>query len=262
MKIVDRLVWHTLVVCVLCTGQSRPLAFEVASVKRSPLNGARGIRGGPGTSDPGRYSFNSATLLDLIAQSYDVEYFQIVGSTQLDRDRFDVAVIIPAGTTMSDFRIMLRGLLAERFGLEAHLERRDLRAYELAVARTGTKLREASEATSGADEKPGITAKYSVVSGRVVVHIAAVRASIESLLQKLRSSVDLPIVNGTELSGRYSFVLDFAKDLSGTDSDALLGDPPSLVSAVQQQLGLRIVTKKVPFNVVVVDHVSRNPIEN
>lgn len=71
----------------------------MASVKRSGPSSIRGSRGGPGTADPGRYAFGSATLLDLIAIAYDVEYFQVRSASPLDRDRYDVVAIVPAGAT-------------------------------------------------------------------------------------------------------------------------------------------------------------------
>ncbi|SRR5579883_755164 len=129
--------------------------FEVASVKRSGPGSVRGSRGGPGTSDPGRYAFSSATLLDLIAIAYDVEYFQVRSSFPLDRDRYDVVAIVPAGATKGEFHGMLRRLLAERFSLGAHLEKREFPSYELRVAKTGSKLRKQGTADMAPEQKPG-----------------------------------------------------------------------------------------------------------
>ena len=88
--------------------------FEVASVKPSGPKSDRDSSGGPGTADPGRYSFHSATLLDLIATAYHVDYFQISGKT-LEEQRYDLDAKLPPHTTREEFRAMLRNLLDERF---------------------------------------------------------------------------------------------------------------------------------------------------
>jgi len=157
---------------------------------------------------------------------------------------------------------MFQQLLSERFDLRVHLETRDFPAYELRRSTTGIKFKEANDGAFVPGEKPGISSNYSVIADRQIVHVIGRQVSIAALLQTLRSSVDLPIVDDTGLTGKYSFVLDFGKDLPNTDDAARLSDPPSLFVALQQQLGLKIASKKAPFDVVVIDHVNRYPIEN
>ena len=115
--------------------------FEVASVKPSGPKSDRDSSGGPGTADPGRYSFHSATLLDLIATAYHVDYFQISGKA-LEEQRYDLDAKLPPHTTREEFRAMLRNLLVERFHLKAHIEQRQFPGYELILAKTGSKLKQ------------------------------------------------------------------------------------------------------------------------
>jgi uncharacterized protein (TIGR03435 family) len=238
-----------------------PATFEVASVKRSGPESVRRVRGGPGTSDPGRYSFSFATLLDLIATAYDVEYFQISSSTPLDRDRFDISVTMPPNTTKEAFKAMLQELLAKRFDLRLHRGSRDFGIYELRIAKNGVKFRETSVANA-AGEKPGIKANYTLIAGRQIVHITATKVTIPEFIETLRSSVELPMVDATGLARRYSFDLVYAKDLPGTTDEARVLDPPTLVTALSSQLGLTVEAKRASLHILIIDKISRTPEKN
>src|SRR5580658_10327964 len=107
--------------------------FEVASVKRSGPDSVPMSNGGPGTRDPELYTFNRATLRDLIFEAYGLDYYreQVDGLAWIDNEPYDVAARIPPGTTKDQFRLMLQGLLAERFKLQVHRESRVLPVYTL-----------------------------------------------------------------------------------------------------------------------------------
>src|ERR1700693_2458541 len=81
------------------TGGASAPAFEVASIRPSGPHSIRGSDGGPGTSDPGLYRYGLATLLDLIATAYNVEYFQVSSPVPLDRQNFDLTAKVPEGAT-------------------------------------------------------------------------------------------------------------------------------------------------------------------
>ena len=95
----------------------------------------RGSEGGPGTKDPGRYSFHSATTLDFLVVGYGVETFQISSKLPLDREHFDFDARVPEGATKPEFAMMLQRLLAERFHLKLHHVQREFNAgrYHRAV---------------------------------------------------------------------------------------------------------------------------------
>ena len=119
--------------------------FDVASVKLADPNTARRMRGGPGTNDPGRISFERVTLADLLEQAYNVRSDQIRGPAWL-RDyatsAYAVAAVVPPGASQEQFRLMLQNLLAERFHLRLHHETQNRDGYELVVAAGGHKLRQ------------------------------------------------------------------------------------------------------------------------
>jgi uncharacterized protein (TIGR03435 family) len=112
-----------------------PATFEAASIKPSGPKSVRGSDGGPGSHDPGQYSFGRATLLDLIAQGYGVDRFRISSTTPLDDQRFDLVAKIPADATKEQFRAMMRALLVERFHLKVHMVSKEFAAFDLTVAK-------------------------------------------------------------------------------------------------------------------------------
>ena len=135
--------------------QERP-EFEAASVKPaspkvSSFGGSRLIElrlrlsGGPGTSNPGLVRCVSCTLSDLILKAYDIDEYQVSGPGWLDTP-LDVSARLPAGATQEQYRLMLQDLLAKRFKLAFHREKKDVPGYALAVGKGGPRLKETSAA--------------------------------------------------------------------------------------------------------------------
>jgi uncharacterized protein (TIGR03435 family) len=256
---------------------SAPVAFEVASIKPSGPQSKRGSGGGPGSKDPTRYSFGVASLLDLIAVAYQVDYFQISSPTPLDRQSFDLVARVPEGATKQQFRVMLQNLLAERFELKVHLESREFNAYELVVAKAGLKLKEAvpgetaappdSPASAGDIGWPKlppngsrIAAQNSLSGGYNLVRLKAQMEPLSVLADFPLAQDNVPVVDKTGLTGKYSFKLEYTTELPGGNPDA---PPvaPAVFTALQQQLGLQLVPKKLPFGIVVVESFHKLPTE-
>jgi len=261
----------------LAQAQTGGPAFEVASVKPSGPKSVRGSSGGPGTSDPGRYTFGSATLEGFIAIAYHVDYFQISSKVPLDEQRFDLVAKLPEGTTREQFRVMMQNLLAERFHLKVHMLSKEFAAYELVVAKGGPKLKEAAPGNAAAPRsstddgfpdlppnRPGMASHHTMRGGYEVVRMRAQREPVSQLADFLPTPDNRPVVDKTGLTGKYDFTLEFTLDRQGAsrDEDAQLPVAPSLFTALQQQLGLQLVDKKIPFDVVVVDSVDKLPTEN
>src|SRR5215469_6012134 len=105
--------------------QTGRLEFEVASIKpAAPPSGGRGgffigIRGGPGTNDPGRVQYNGMPFRMLVMNAYDVKPFQVTGPSWINSEdaRFDIVATVPQGATKEQVRVMLQNLLADRFKL-------------------------------------------------------------------------------------------------------------------------------------------------
>jgi uncharacterized protein (TIGR03435 family) len=244
-------------------------SFEVASVKPSRPDAQRGSEGGPGSKDPLNYRFVSATLLDFIAIGYDVEYSQVSSKAPLDRDRFDLQAKLPEGASKDDFRAMMRAVLTDRFQMKAHTETKEFPGFELVVAKNGPKLPNQPRSAEGFPQippgRPGLAATFSMNGGYSLVRVRAQQQTMDAFAMALRRYAgDTPnafVVNRTGLDGAYDFTLEFTREIRGADA-AEPATAPSLFTAIQEQLGLRLVSKKVAFPVVVVESFDKVPREN
>jgi uncharacterized protein (TIGR03435 family) len=292
------------------------LTFEVASVKPSePPNGRMmmmGGRGGPGTNDPGRFTTTNLPLKMLLARGFGVKDFQIQGPGWLETERFDIAAKVPAGTTKEQFNVMLQNLLLERFQMKVHREKKELPLFTLTVGKSGPKLKETTLDASafapppndgggrgGPDAaragpppppapgqfpklpegRPGMRMMFT--EGRLM--LTAAGQGISNMIDFLTMQLGRPVVDGTGLTGKYDFQLEFAPEAGQGPFKGLPPPPPgagpgpgggdgggpassaepaqNLVTAVQQ-LGLKLVPGKGPVDLIVIDKAEKVPIEN
>lgn len=252
-----------------------PLTFEVASVKPSGAQSIHGSDGGPGSSSPELYRASSASLRLLICIAWNIDcYFQISSKAPLDKGEFDIVARVPARATKEQFRMMLQNLLIDRFGLKMHIESKEFPAYEMVVAKSGLKLKETVPGETNLQHDgeigwpvlpangPMMAAQNSFSGGYQLVRIRAQQQALAQLAKMLQIGPDEPpIVEKAGLSAKYNFTLEYVKDPLGATPD---GPPPAplLTTALQQQLGLELVSKKLPFDVVVVESVNQVPTEN
>jgi uncharacterized protein (TIGR03435 family) len=137
---------------------------------------------------------------------------------------------------------MLQNLLAERFRLECHFETRQVQAYALALAKGGSKMRAVEGSGSDTNSHGG--------------HLEATRGTMDRFAGLLSRYTGRMVLNETGLSGGYAFTLDW------TPENSAEGTGPSLFTALQEQLGLKLEGKKAPVEVLVVDRMERTPTEN
>jgi uncharacterized protein (TIGR03435 family) len=262
--------------------------FEVASVKPAApqANGRVGLRGGPGSNDPGRITYTNVTPRMVIENAYDVLDDQVSGPTWLATERYDIAATVPASATKEQFRVMLQNLLAERFQLAFHRERKEFVVYELAVAKNGPKLKEgppATDAKTSVSERGGrvdsmgfpvITTPHQTAqnSDNGVAKMGANQVTMPAFAQFLTFPVgflgggpmltQVRVVDKTGLNGEYSFTLEYEwpgpKPPSADPGDLA----PALFTALQQQVGLRLDQTKEAFDLLVIDHAEKTPTEN
>jgi uncharacterized protein (TIGR03435 family) len=280
MKITASVVCLTLIAAVANAQTSdAKLSFEAASIKPAPPPDGHGMRvgmqGGPGTSDPERVTFENFTLSALIGTAYDVKWYQMPGLDMLDANRFNITATLVPGATKEQFRLMLRNLLAERFQLAVHKEMREIPIYALTVAKNGPKLKKAAadpqdDAAAKDDSHPGARmAKdsdgFPILLKGMTMAITGNRArlggpkqTIAWLTDQLSGQAQRPVLDQTGLTGEYEFTLSWAPDANAPGSDSL----PDLFTAVQQQLGLKLESKKGPVEVIIVDHAEKTPSGN
>jgi uncharacterized protein (TIGR03435 family) len=265
-------------------------AFEVASVK--PNTGGRG--GLRGTPDPKQFNSINLPLRLLILRAFEVNDYQIVGPgwlQDLQGTRFDIHAKAAEGTTKEQIPLMLQNLLAERFGMKFHMEKRELPGYELVIAKGGVKMKESAPATDApADPGPGgrvatrmdPDGKIELApgrKGRLMMGLGGGRQRISARLQTLSDILEMcqsrtgnPVIDKTSLTGTYDFNLDFSlggvatstgepSSASGSPLGDLKDDAPPFLVAIQS-LGLKLQPAKVTMDVVVIDHIEKVPTEN
>jgi uncharacterized protein (TIGR03435 family) len=280
------------------TGAVDPnLAFEAASVKANK-SGDQFIRFG---SPPGRFIATNVPLREIVRSAYGVQAFQLIGlPSWAESERFDINAKIPGDTpsfgppgtpgAQSPIAVMLQNLLAERFRMKAHREQREMPIYALMLARPDGKLgpslkvsavdcekmRAASRAGGGRQQpptppNPGDAPECGLMMSPVSIKGGGV--SMASLTNALGQRLGRSVVDKTGLTGEYQFVLNFTPDQLPPGGVAPPGQPPlvngapfdpnapSLVTAIQEQLGLKLDAQRGPVEVVVVDSVER-PIED
>jgi uncharacterized protein (TIGR03435 family) len=265
-----------LVTAALGFAQTRP-EFEVASVKPAPPPGAGPIRvgctGGPGTQDPGLLTCQFLSLTNLVTFAYPVHEPQLSHPDWMDSARFDLTAKIPTGATREQLGPMMQSLLADRFKLVVHQETRETAKYDLVVAKSGPKFKEAvnPEPPSPIAATPGLPkldANGFPIRGPGQPGMTAVRGrnrmyqpqyTMDALASLLTGQARRPVDNATNLTGKYEIALYWVNDdLSTSDADS----GPTLMQALPDQLGLRLEPKKGPVNFVIIDHIEKLPTEN
>jgi len=219
--------------------------FEVASVKPGSADSSTssGINTGHGKLDA-----HNVTLKRCIVGAYSVGPQQISGGPEwLDVDRFEI--LAKADQPIDDdaaLMVMLQHLLAERFKLVLHTETRTVSAFVLEVAKNGPKLEKAVAGESSTNTS----------TGRTGVTLDARNTDMDLFARVLARNADLPVLNRTELAGIFNFKLHWTP-ASTRPADAAAMEGPSLFTAIQEQLGLRLRAQKAPVEVLVIDHVEK-----
>jgi uncharacterized protein (TIGR03435 family) len=235
-------------------------AFEVATIK--PSDPAR-----PGqivTLRGVEVITTNTTLHDLINLAYWLHPKQLAGGPAwTESDKYDVTgkPDAPGQPSVDQMKVMIQKLLADRFQLKFHFEKRDLPVYAIRIAKTEAKI------TRSQDDPKGLPGWNfgRTPSGTAFTFRNAPLSQVAALLQ---NSLDKPVVDQSGLSERYDFTLTFTPDASQA---ALIGGPPppadnpdaapDLFAAFQQQLGLKLESTKAPVDVMVIDKVEK-PSEN
>ena len=246
-----RLLWTLALTSGLLFGQPAGTPeFEVASVKPDPFNG----QGMVGIGFAGnRLNVQHQSLAAMIVFAYGVEDFHVSGGPAwvYSRDIYgsDIYGVTAkadgdAAPTEQQFGQMLQTLLAERFQLKIHREMKEQPAYELVVAKNGPKLKPAAT-----DAKAFTNWNAGVLSSLY----SAKKTTMATLAWMLKTQVERPVIDKTGLTGSYDFDLTYAP---GNPPPADATDP-SIFTAVQEQLGLKLESTKALFPVIVVDSAER-----
>ena len=253
-------------VSALATAQSP--AFEVVSIKRS------GPDAGPGRAGPmpgGRYMMQNGPMRILLQVAYPTETNEIVNAPDwVTFENYDVMAVAGRDAPYPEMVEMLKTLLAQRLNLAAHVEMRDRPVYELVVAtpgRLGPNLRpstvdcnalaEAARARGELPQPAPQTGPLPQCSIRFADGLIEANTwSIRNIAGSLRSRTGRTVIDKTGLAGFYDLNLQFAQDPTNTADSR-----PTVFTAVQEQLGLRLQPAMAPLGVLVIDRIER-PTEN
>ena len=229
---------------------------DVATIKPNPSGGSRL----QGLFPHGRHMMVlNGSLEDIVTFAYGVQVKQLVGLPGWSsNDRYDIDEVPdqPGTPNLQQMRGVFRKLLADRFKLTFHHEKRELAAYVLTVGKTGQKL----TPTQLQGPLPGFGA--SPAPGGLTIHLAnGTMTDFTDFLQML--VLDKPVVDQTGIKGRYDANVTFTPDQTQFNGNlpklptSDVPDAPDLFTAIGQQMGLKLAAEKTAVDVIAIDHVEK-----
>jgi len=267
-----------------------PLYFEAASVKQNKDGGTNiGIRRQPG----GRLNTINTPVNLLITFSYQLQGFQLVGAPEWTRnERYDIVAKVEGdpppvapGAGPDHMMLAMRTLLADRFKLKVHRETREMDIYALVMARPGGKpgpalkpstddcgqlASQTAARVGGPPAQPPTRPDGSPVICGMQGRPGSIRFNgfpLSQFANGIAGQVGRTVVDRTGLTGEWSFELTFAPQAPagplppGVELPPVDANAPSLFTAVQEQLGLKLEATKGPVEVLVVDSVERPTVD-
>jgi uncharacterized protein (TIGR03435 family) len=227
--------------------------FDAASIRASQLGkGGEGSRRESIQANPGSVNMRNVSLKSAIRWAYHVMDYQITGPDWLGFERFDIVAKAAGPAPENELRTMLQALLAERFKLTLHRETKELPAFVLVVAKGGIKFQESKEEGEPAAEPD---------KNHLTVSLKKVPAS--QFIEMLSSVLHAPVINNTGLEGRYDATINIGKYIADvTPKDGPFDPIPMIMTGLQEELGLKLESKKMPLDLLIIDHAEKVPVEN
>jgi len=212
-------------------------AFEVASVRLNMSDD----RATKFNTRNGSLISTNVSLREFIRWAYGVKDYQVAGPDWLGSQRYDIVAKAEASVPDDRLMAMLQALLAERFKLAIHRDTKERAVYALVVGKNGARLHEVEAGPQRSLNKRN--------------YLSAQKISMSQLADSLSRPVNLPVLDMTGIEGVFDIELKWAPE-----EDSANG--PSIFTAVQEQLGLKLEQRKGPMEIIVVDHAERIPTEN
>jgi uncharacterized protein (TIGR03435 family) len=238
--------------CPISTALAQPVAaFDVAAIRPHDPNEPGGRAD---TLPGGRFIGRNLTMRFLFEYACEVRHYQTLGEPSWFDERYDIDAKADTAGELSEAELkpLLRTLLEDRIGLATHSETKELPVYDLVIAPGGQKFR-----ASSPDEKPSVTRPSA---SKVILR----KITLKAVANMLSSNPDIQrsVTDRTGLTGEFDFNLEWTPAaLPSGDSPAAAPDGPSIFTALVEQLGLKLLAKKGPDRILVIDHVER-PSEN
>jgi len=243
--------WAVLLVAIVVHSASAAgPEFAVASIRPSAEQ-VKFEHDGKTEFSPNGLRMRDVTVATCIKWAYGVQDSQIAGPRWMQQDHFDITARADAPVEKEQMKLMMQKLLADRFQLAFRRENRDMKAYELVVAKGGHKLRESAPETVPDRENSAIGTVARAITMREFVDF-------------ISGPLNTPVLDMTGLKGRYDFNLDFSTYIP-TDEHAMKPDyidGNSIISnALQGELGLKLEMRKAQVEVMVIERLEK-PSEN
>jgi uncharacterized protein (TIGR03435 family) len=247
----------SLLICGACGafGQAADTpAFEVASVKMNAAGSGEGRGRETVTPSPAGVTMKNVHLKSVVQWAYHLQAIQVSGPSWLDDNRYDIVAKTAGETPGERQRVMMQTLLAERFKLTFHRETKEMPAYVFTVAKGGHKLKP-SEGEGEMEVKASSTGKMAA---------AFTHVTLAQLSEMASSPLQGVVVDQTGLKGGYDFTLDMSPYIGGGDfrPTGIEDVITVIIQAANEQLGIKIEQKKVPAELLIVDHAEKVPVEN
>jgi uncharacterized protein (TIGR03435 family) len=238
---------------------------------------------------PGRFSTTGATVKQLIALAYDVRDFQVSGGPSwISSDKYDIdakepdalaeeLAKLPPDQRREKMGLLIQSLLADRFQLKVSHGTKELPVYALVVGKNGPKIQQAKADdtySNGMKGPDGRALRHGGMMGMAPGQLTGQGVPLAFLVQQLSQQLGRSVLDQTGLKGNYDFTLKWTPDQS---SAAMFQGPPggpgsdntpppdtsgpSIFTAVQEQLGLKLESTKGPVEILVIDHIAQ-PTEN
>ncbi len=238
-----------------CQTLDKPPAFEVASITACA----------PGTPEPpgehagmaqftypgGNFTARATTVKFLFEWAYGLLPAQhSAGPSWISSERWDIVAKAAGPATDEQMKLMARTLLAQRFQLKLHRERREMTVLEVLQGKTPPKL---ATPKDGETHSLRVTPIADDNQKTVSFHVAATRFSLSQLIETFARQLDQVMVNETGMDGEY----DFAVDLTPDENRPNALHPSLIIDAMQRQLGLVVKSTKAPVDYWVIEGAER-----
>jgi len=234
--------------CVLASAlwvpgvQAQP-SFAVASIRQSGAE-VKFEHDGKTDTSPGHLLMKDVTVQTCIKWAYGVQHSQIIAPPWTDSEHFDIDAKADDPVDIPQLKLMLQTLLADRFKLTFHREKRELKGFVMTVAKSGSKMR---------PTPPDVAHSWqNSANGTVATGI-----TMQEFADYMAGPMEAPIIDDTGLPGKYDFTLDFTNYLPA-DMRVMHAEATGvIISALQGELGLKLEGSKTMFDVMAIDHVEK-----
>jgi uncharacterized protein (TIGR03435 family) len=218
-------------------------SFEIASIKLN-ISGDRSSFTRRGEDS---LALQSWPLRDIVLKAYDLKNYALSAPDWLASQNFDIKAKASGNVTEGELRQMLQSLLKDRFQMKVHPTLKERKAYVLLPAKGGLKLKPVHD-----DGVFGVDVSHFPDRTKV----ACKQCTMDKFANALADQVNLAVVDQSGVPEEYSFTLEWSPNQNADDAG------PSIFTALTEQLGMRLESRRVPVSILVVDSISQIPSEN